>query len=135
MLECIMCICGIYDLLLIHVIYMVAVILCLYVCLIRLKCMCIYIVYSSSGKIVAVSVMVGDTNWYQSSGRQLSNGGPRPVGGWGCYKLVSEHGFNTEPGWAMLVEIEARVLEGVVVEMDKTQVLTHGFNTEPGWAG
>jgi hypothetical protein len=49
--------------------------------------------------------------------------------------MVSEHGYNTEPGWAMLVEVEARVSEGVVVEMDKTQVLTQGFNTEPGWAG
>jgi hypothetical protein len=59
----------------------------------------------------------------------------RPVGGWGCYKLVSEkkyvysvsmpdllvvgdvtnwyqsHGFNTEPGWAMLVEVETKVSE------------------------
>ena len=48
-----------------------------------------------------------------------------------CYKLVLEHGYNTEPEWAMLVEIEARVSEGVFVEMDKTQVLTHGFNTKP----
>ena len=48
--------------------------------------------------------------------------------------MVSKNGYNTEPGWAMLVEIEVRVLEGVFVEMDKTQVLTHGFNTEPGWA-
>jgi hypothetical protein len=35
----------------------------------------------------------------------------------------------------MLVEVEERVLEGVVVEMDKTQVLTHGFNAEPRWDG
>jgi hypothetical protein len=43
--------------------------------------------------------------------------------------------FNTEPKWAMLVEVEARVSKGVVVQMDKTQVLTQGFNVEPGWAG
>ena len=49
--------------------------------------------------------------------------------------MVSEHGYNIEPGWAMLVEFEARVLEGVVVEMEKTDVLTQGFNVEPGWAG
>jgi hypothetical protein len=60
---------------------------------------------------------------------------PRMVDGWGCYKLVSEHGYNTETRWAMLVVVEARVSEGVVVEMDKIQVLTQGFNTEPGWAG
>jgi hypothetical protein len=60
----------------------------------------------------------------------------RPVGGWGHYKLVLElsevyvwvafpdllvagdvtnwyqsHGFNTEPGWAMLVEVEAKFSE------------------------
>jgi hypothetical protein len=29
--------------------------------------------------------------------------------------MVSEHGYNTELGWAMLVEVEARVSEGVVV--------------------
>ena len=42
--------------------------------------------------------------------------------------MVSEHGSNSESGWAMLVEVEARVLEGVVVEMDKNQVgfLTNG---------
>jgi hypothetical protein len=44
--------------------------------------------------------------------------------GRGCYKMVSEHGYNTEPGWAMLMVVEARVSEGVVVEMDKTQVWT-----------
>ena len=49
--------------------------------------------------------------------------------------MVSEHGSNTESGWVMLVEVEARVSEGVVVEMDKTQILTQGFNVEPGWAG
>jgi hypothetical protein len=49
--------------------------------------------------------------------------------------MVSEHGYNTEPRWAILVEVEARVSEGFVVEMDKTQVLTQGFNAEPGWAG
>jgi hypothetical protein len=59
----------------------------------------------------------------------------RSLEGRGCYNMVSEHGYNTEPGWAMLVEVEARVSEGVVVEMDKTQVLTQGFNVEPGWAG
>jgi hypothetical protein len=55
--------------------------------------------------------------------------------GQGCYNVVSDHGFNTKPGWAMLVEVEARFSEGVVVEMDKTQVLTQGFNTEPEWVG
>jgi hypothetical protein len=30
--------------------------------------------------------------------------------------------FNTEPGWAMLVEIEAKVSERIVVEVDKIQV-------------
>jgi hypothetical protein len=49
--------------------------------------------------------------------------------------MVSEHGYNTEPGWAMLVEVEARVSERIVVEVDKIRVLTHGFNAEPGWAG
>jgi hypothetical protein len=49
--------------------------------------------------------------------------------------MVSEHGYNTEPGWAMLVEVEERVSKRVFVEMDKTQVLTQGFNVEPGWAG
>jgi hypothetical protein len=49
--------------------------------------------------------------------------------------MVSEHGFNTEPRWGMLVQVEVRVSEGVVVKMDKTQVLTQGFNAEPGWAG
>jgi hypothetical protein len=37
--------------------------------------------------------------------------------------MVSEHGYNTKPRWAKLVEVEARVSEGVVVKMDKTQVL------------
>ena len=32
-----------------------------------------------------------------------------PVDGWGCYKLVSEHGYNIEPRWAMLVENEEKV--------------------------
>jgi hypothetical protein len=49
--------------------------------------------------------------------------------------MVSEHSYNTEPGWAMLVEVEARVLERIVVEVDKIRVLTQGFNAEPGWAG
>jgi hypothetical protein len=49
--------------------------------------------------------------------------------------MVSEHGYKTEPGWVMLVEFEARFLEGVVVEMEKNQVLIPGFNVEPGWAG
>jgi hypothetical protein len=35
----------------------------------------------------------------------------------------------------MLVEVEARVLEGVVVQMDKNEVLTQGFKTEPGGVG
>ena len=65
----------------------------------------------------------------------MSIGIAHPVGGWGCYKLVSEHGFNTEPGWAMLVEIKTRVSERVVVKMDKTQVLNQGFNMEPRWDG
>jgi hypothetical protein len=34
--------------------------------------------------------------------------------------MVSKHGDNNEPRWAMLVEVEARVSEGVVVEMEKT---------------
>jgi hypothetical protein len=33
--------------------------------------------------------------------------------------MVSEHGYNTEPGWAMLVEVEERVLERIVVKVDK----------------
>ena len=49
--------------------------------------------------------------------------------------MVSEHGYNTESGWAMLVEVEEKVLERVVVEVDKIRVLTHGFNAEPGWVG
>jgi hypothetical protein len=52
---------------------------------------------------------------------------PEPVGGWGCYNMVSEHGYNTEPGWAMLVENEAKVSERIVVEVDKIRVQTHGF--------
>jgi hypothetical protein len=28
-------------------------------------------------------------------------------------------GFNTEPGWAMLVEVEAKVSERIVVKVDK----------------
>jgi hypothetical protein len=35
----------------------------------------------------------------------------RPVGGRGCYKLVSEHGFDTEPRWAMLVVNETKFSE------------------------
>jgi hypothetical protein len=34
--------------------------------------------------------------------------------------MVSKHGDNNEPRWAMLVEFEERVLEGVVFEMEKT---------------
>ena len=59
----------------------------------------------------------------------------RPVGGWGCYNLVPEHGYNTKPGWAMLVEFEARVLERIVVEVDKILVQIQGFNVEHGWDG
>ena len=44
------------------------------------------------------------------------------------------HGYNTEPGWVMLVEFEARVSERIVVEVDKIRVLTKGSNVEPGWA-
>ena len=44
------------------------------------------------------------------------------------------HGFDTEPGWAMLVDVEARVSERIVVEVDKIRILTQGFNIEPGWA-
>jgi hypothetical protein len=58
----------------------------------------------------------------------------RPVGGQGCYNLVSEPGYNTEPGWAMLVEVEARVSERIVVKVDKIRVLSQGFNAEPEWA-
>jgi hypothetical protein len=29
------------------------------------------------------------------------------------------HGYNTEPGWAMLVEVEEIFLERIVVEVDK----------------
>jgi hypothetical protein len=43
--------------------------------------------------------------------------------------------FNTEPGWAMLVEIEAKFLERIVVEVDKIQSQGQGSSTEPGWAG
>jgi hypothetical protein len=59
--------------------------------------------------------------------KSLSSGIAQAVGGWGCYKLVSEHGFNTEPGWAMLVEVEAKVSKRIVVEMDKIQVQSQGF--------
>jgi hypothetical protein len=52
---------------------------------------------------------------------------PRPVDGWGCYKLVSEHGYNTEPGWTMLVEVEAKFSERIVIEVDKIQVQSQGF--------
>jgi hypothetical protein len=44
-------------------------------------------------------LVVGDvTNWYQI------------------------HGFNTELGWDMLVEVEENVSEKMVVEIDKIQV-------------
>jgi hypothetical protein len=49
--------------------------------------------------------------------------------------MLSEQGYNTKLGWAMLVELEARFLEGIVVKMDKTHVLTQGFDVEPGWVG
>jgi hypothetical protein len=60
--------------------------------------------------MVALSSLLDVTKWYQS------------------------HGFDTEPGWAMLVEVEARLRKRIVVEMDKIQVQSHGFHTEPGWA-
>ena len=47
--------------------------------------------------------------------------------------MVSEHGYNIEPGWAMLVEIEAKVSERIVVEVDKIQVQSQGFNAKPEW--
>jgi hypothetical protein len=57
-------------------------------------------------------LVVGDvTIWYQSQG------------------------FNTEPGWAMLVEVEAKYSERIVVEVDKIRVQSQGFNAEPGWVG
>jgi hypothetical protein len=43
--------------------------------------------------------------------------------------------FNTKPGWAMLVEIEEKFSERIVVEVDKIQVQSQGFNPEPGWDG
>jgi hypothetical protein len=48
--------------------------------------------------------------------------------------MVSEHGYNTELGWAMLVEVEARVSEGVVVEMEKTQISNPRFQ-RGAWMG
>jgi hypothetical protein len=60
---------------------------------------------------------------------------PRPVDGWGCYKLVSEHGYNTEPGWAMLVEVEAKVSKELLSKWTKFKFRAQGFNTEPGWVG
>ena len=34
-------------------------------------------------------------------------------------KLYQSHGFNTEPGWAMLVEDEEKFWKIIIVEMDK----------------
>jgi hypothetical protein len=34
---------------------------------------------------------------------------PRPVGGWDVTNWYQSHGFNTEPGWAMLVVVEEKV--------------------------
>jgi hypothetical protein len=45
--------------------------------------------------------------------------------GWGCYKLLSEPGYNIDPGWAMLVEVEEKVSERIVVEVDTN------FSSEP----
>jgi len=49
-------------------------------------------------------LVVGDvTNWYK------------------------RHGFNTKLGWAMLVEVEAKVQKRIVVEMFKIQVQSPWF--------
>jgi hypothetical protein len=49
-------------------------------------------------------LVAGDvTNWYQ------------------------RHGFNTDPGWTMLVEVEAKVQKISVVQMDKIQVQSPWF--------
>jgi hypothetical protein len=42
-------------------------------------------------------------------------------------KWYQSHGFNTEPGWAMLVEVEAKFWKRIVVEMDKIQVQSPWF--------
>jgi hypothetical protein len=57
-------------------------------------------------------VVAGDvTNWYQS------------------------HGFNTEPGWAMLVEVEAKIFrKELLSKWTKFKFRAHGFYMEPGWA-
>jgi hypothetical protein len=46
-------------------------------------------------------------------------------------KWYQSHGFNTEPGWAMKVEVEEKVSEKIVVEMDKIEVQSPVFDTEP----
>jgi hypothetical protein len=35
----------------------------------------------------------------------------------------------------MLVEIEAKFLETIIVEVDKIQVQSQGFNAKPKWVG
>jgi hypothetical protein len=41
--------------------------------------------------------------------------------------MVSEHGYNTEPRWAMLVVVEEKVSKRIVVEVDKIRVQSQGF--------
>ena len=54
---------------------------------------------------------------------------PSLVEGWGCYKLVSEHGFNTEPGWAMLVVVEEKFLENNFCRNGQNSSLEPRFQT------
>jgi hypothetical protein len=66
-------------------------------CLFLFKCMLYYI--SVYFVVVALPnlLVAGDvTNWYRSYVKRLSSGIARPVGGWGCYKLVSELSKSSE---------------------------------------
>jgi hypothetical protein len=47
---------------------------------------------------------------------------------------IRSQGFNTEPGWAMLVEIEARVSEKNCCQDGQNSSSEQGFDIEPGWA-
>jgi len=56
-----------------------------------------------------------------------SSGISRSLEGRGCYNMVLKHGYNVEPGWAMLVVVEAKVSERIVIEVDKILVQSQGF--------
>jgi hypothetical protein len=57
-------------------------------------------------------LVAGDiTKWYHRKDSHSGSDIARPFDGWGHYKWYQIQGFNTEPGWAMLVEVEAKVLE------------------------